>query len=434
MQEREQDRGVAQRRSPVRHGTALPGPEAAAGLAARLPGGLSPAAVTQLQRSVGNTAVAQVLKGQEREHGARDGHDEASRETPPQRRTTTPAVLGTPGRLPVQPTRRDRSTPVGGAGLSDAHTHDDAAARQSAQEVGAQGDARRVLSGDVPVAAAGQPAVTRAATSATSVVQRRKPSADAPREHFAAKAQDHPEWPVFQKLMAAGGFPPDVVGSAWQLLLGGVAEQERLNVEASDASLDPADRRARRASNTWYRELVNLMGDHLRITTPTMALWSGGFDVSVYAQSKGHTPLEFTRLGKVVDQLELHADWKLQAPLWNVLSRAFVERATGPVHVFLRAYNPDSVLIAQEIPQLRVIQRINPAVTVMWHPLYTSPDGAIKEISDDFRLTDDAAYSSRDKCVAVMHQYLLRFHDASNSKASMAYREMGELLAQNGTP
>ncbi|MEW2291216.1 hypothetical protein ABZ719_00710 [Streptomyces sp. NPDC006743] len=314
--------------------------------------GLSPAAVTSLQRSAGNGAVSRALEEQRHVHGASCGHGE----------------------------------PAAGA--------------------------------------RGGPAV----------VQRRKPSKNAPTEHFATRAEDHPEWPVFRKLMAAGGFPPGVIESAWQLLLGGIGEQERLNTAAADPSLDPAQRRAHRASNTWYRELVDLVGDHLRITTPTMALWSGGFDVSVYAQSKGHTPLEFTRLGKVVDQLELHANWKLQAPLWNVLSRAFVERATGPVHVFLRAYAPDSVLIAQEIPQLRVIQKVNPAVTVMWHPLYTTPDGAIREISQDLRLTDDAAYRSRDKCVALMYQYLLRFHDESNSEASVAYREMNDLLTKNVNP
>lgn len=312
-------------------------------------------------------------------------------------------------------------------------------------EVAAEENARRVMSGSAPTPEratdrTAAPATEQTAQRATDgvgaahTVQRRKPSANAPTEHYAARAQDHPEWPVFQKMMKAGGFPADVTESAWQLLLGGVAEQEVLNRQSSDESIDPAERRKLRASNTWYRELVNLVGDHLRITTPTLALWSGGFDVSVYAHGKGHTSLEFTRLGKVVDQLELHANWKLQAPLWNVLSTAFVERATGPVHVFLRAYNPDSVLIAQEIPQLRMIQRLNPAVTLRWHPLYTTPDGKIKEISERLQLTDNAEYRSRDKCVAVMYHYLLRFHDESNSKASMAFGEMNELLAKNVNP
>lgn len=312
-------------------------------------------------------------------------------------------------------------------------------------EVAAEENARRVMSASTPTTEqaadrTAAPAAERtaqravAAAGAARTVQRRKPSAGAPTEHFAARAQDHPEWAVFQKMMKAGGFPADVTESAWQLLLGGVAEQEVLNRQSSDESIDPAERRKLRASNTWYRELVNLVGDHLRITTPTLALWSGGFDVSVYAHGKGHTSLEFTRLGKVVDQLELHANWKLQAPLWNVLSTAFVERATGPVHVFLRAYNPDSVLIAQEIPQLRMLQQLNPAVTLRWHPLYTTPDGKIKEISERLQLTDNAEYKSRDKCVAVMYHYLLRFHDESNSKASMAFDEMNGLLAKNVNP
>ncbi|MEU7484786.1 hypothetical protein [Streptomyces sp. NPDC042319] len=67
----------------------------------------------------------------------------------------------------------------------------------------------------------------------------------------------------------------------------------------------------------------------------------------------------------------------------------------------------DSVLIAQEIPQLRIIQELNPAVELLWHPLYTNSDGAIKEISPDLQLTDDVAYRSRDKCASVMYHYLL---------------------------
>ncbi len=308
-------------------------------------------------------------------------------------------------------------------------------------EVAAEENARRVMSKSAPAvgqtaerAVAGEAGPAHTGHARTATVQRRKPSANAPTVHYATRAQDHPEWPVFQKMMKEGGFPTDVTESAWQLLLGGVAEQEELNQRSADKSIDSTERRTIRASNTWYRELVNLVGDHLKINTLTLALWSGGFDVSVYAHEKGHTSLEFSRLGKIMDQLELNADWKLQAPLWNVLSTAFVERATGPVHVFLRAYNPDSVLIAQEIPQLRLIQRLNPAVTLRWHPLYTMPDGTIKEISERMELTANAEYRSRDKCVGVMYNYLMRFHDASNSKASMAYGEMNELLAKNVNP
>ncbi|WP_443060606.1 eCIS core domain-containing protein [Streptomyces sp. NBC_00448] len=508
MQERKQDVSAAQRPGTVpRKPAALPRTEGlgpAAASATQAPGGHSPASVIALQRSVGNATVAHLLETQRHVHGASCGHQQtAPEEGPVQRRTAAHDVLGRPGRPLPEPELHDMQARFGGADFSDVRIHNDAAAKKSAQEIGARaytsgshivigeggGDrhtlahelthvlqqrrgpvagtdngngmkisdpsdrfevaaeenARRVMSGSAPAtgrtaqravddAVDGTVTDTAAGAGPAHAVQRRKPSADAPKDHYAAKAQDHPEWAVFQKMMKAGGFPADVIESAWQLLLGGIAEQAVLNQKSSDPSIDSAERRKIRASNTWFRELVNLVGEHLRITTPTLALWSGGFDVSVYAHGKGHTSLEFTRLGKVVDQLELHADWKLQAPLWNVLSTAFVERATGPVHVFLRAYNPDSVLIAQEIPQLRMIQQLNPAVTLMWHPLYTTPDGKIKEISERLELTDNAEYKSRDKCVAVMYHYLLRFHDESNSKASMAHKEMNELLAQNVNP
>lgn len=37
------------------------------------------------------------------------------------------------------------------------------------------------------------------------------------------------------QLMREGGFEPEVIESAWQLLLGGVLEQEELNRKSSDA-------------------------------------------------------------------------------------------------------------------------------------------------------------------------------------------------------
>jgi hypothetical protein len=129
-------------------------------------------------------------------------------------------------------------------------------------------------------------------------VQRRLPEGSNREEHFATKPTEHPEWPEFQRTMREGGFSTDDTETAWQLLLGGLAEQGQLNDAARRESDDRQQQREHRATNDWYRQLVALVGDHLRIETPTMALWSGGFDASVYAQSKGHTPLEFTRVGR----------------------------------------------------------------------------------------------------------------------------------------
>ncbi|QEU90867.1 hypothetical protein CP970_08115 [Streptomyces kanamyceticus] len=253
-----------------------------------------------------------------------------------------------------------------------------------------------------------------------------------PAEHYATRPTEHPEWATYQELTRAAGIPQAEADAAWQLLLGGVDSQGALNDEAMAKTNDRQEQRELRATNSWYHEFVKLMTEHLEIDTPTMALWAGGIETSEYAYEKGHTPLARTRIGSVLNVLELNPNWKLTGPMWSILSKAFVSRATGPVHIFVRAYSPDSILIRLEVPHLREIQRLNPDVKLIWHPLYSAPDGRIREISRDCRLVDNAEYDGRDTCVGVLIQYLRMFHDESNAEAAPAHKSMAELLVANG--
>ncbi|MCX4761480.1 hypothetical protein OG562_10905 [Streptomyces sp. NBC_01275] len=257
--------------------------------------------------------------------------------------------------------------------------------------------------------------------------------------HYAERPVEHPEWPQFQLLMRQAGFDGDTVEAVWQLLIGGMRQQEQVENALSAAGGAPSgrsERRAQRAGNDWYRAVIDMVGDHLRIDTPTMGLWSGGLDVNDYASAKGHTTLEHSNLGRVINSLRLHPNFSLIGPLWNLLSVAFVQRATGPVHVFIRAHDPDSVLQDQEIPQLRVLQsmdeRAGRQISLVWHPLYTTADGEIREISPDLKLVDDAPYRQRDLCIAALYTYLLRMHDSGNPHSARAYDEMHNRLKQNG--
>ncbi|MEU3779026.1 hypothetical protein [Streptomyces sp900129855] len=253
---------------------------------------------------------------------------------------------------------------------------------------------------------------------------------------YAERPVEHPEWPQFQVLMRRAGFDRDTVEAVWQLLMGGIRQQEELQTSLVDRHLTRSQRRSQRSGNDWYRAVVDMVGDHLRIPTPTMGLWSGGLDVNDYATAKGHTTLEHSNLGRVINSLRLHPDFSLIGPLWNLLSVAFVQRATGPVHIFLRAHDPDSVLQDQEIPQLRKMQEMGEqagrAITLVWHPLYTTADGTIREVSRDLRLVDDAPYAQRDLCVAALYSYLLRMHDPGNPHSARAHDEMHTRLRQNG--
>ncbi|MFJ7907198.1 hypothetical protein [Kitasatospora sp. NPDC096204] len=257
------------------------------------------------------------------------------------------------------------------------------------------------------------------------------------REQARAHAADpvsHGEWGTFREDMARAGFSRDVTEIAWQLVLGGIAEQGQLNDEAMAGFTERQAQRDHRASNSWYQELVRVVGDHLEIDTPTLALWSGGRELSDYARGKGHTPLEATAFGGVVDRLTLTPDWMLKTPMWNVLSKAFVSRARGPVHIFLRAYDPDSVLIAQEVPQLRVVMALDPAVRLVWHPVYATDDGSLMEVTGRLGLAPDAPCGTRDECVRILYDYLRLVHDPANAHSRRAHADMSARLAANGTP
>lgn len=286
--------------------------------------------------------------------------------------------------------------------------------------------------GAAPQRAAGLAALQRTAGNA-AVAQwvQRTTGPLTPQEQYADRPTEHPEWPPYQQLVQAAGIPQQEADDAWQLLLGGVAAQGPLNAEAMAKTSVRQEQRELRATNSWYRTFSELMGKHLEIDRPTMALWSGGLDLSDYAYAKGHMPLERTRIGSVLNVIRLNQDWSLTTPMWNILSKEFVSRANGPVHIFMRAFNPESVLIAQEVPQLHVVKELNSNVQLRWHPVYTDPAGNLREISEDYELVDNAEYDGRDKCVTVLINYLRKFHDESNDKSTRAHAETEKLLAGN---
>uniref|UniRef100_A0AAU2A1D2 Uncharacterized protein n=1 Tax=Streptomyces sp. NBC_00093 TaxID=2975649 RepID=A0AAU2A1D2_9ACTN len=271
-------------------------------------------------------------------------------------------------------------------------------------------------------------------TAVQTVVQRKWPGPNAADRHHTDDPTAHPEWAMYRTLMTDAGFSANVVENLWSLLVGGLREQETINSASADPSLTRTERRLRREGNDWYQQAIEMLRENSGFTTPRMALWSGGFDVCKYAQSKGYTPMEFTRAGKVFNELEFHRNWGLQGPLWNALSKFYAAQATGPVHIFLRSYSPDSVLIGQEVPQLRQLQRIHPEVELIWHPLYTDEQGRIREVSRDRELVDDAPYATRDTCVAVLYDYLMYRHDEGNGHAARSYQEMQTDLSKNVNP
>jgi hypothetical protein len=163
-----------------------------------------------------------------------------------------------------------------------------------------------------------------------------------------------------------------------------------------------------------------------------MALWSGGYDVSEYARKrKGYTTLESTLLGGVFDTLELYSDWKCIGPLWNAISRKFVEGGHGIIHVFIRVHAPDSVLYLKEIPAIE--RNIGDeaglpdelkVTGVLWHALFA--DGAwhgLKEIDNQGRLVENFTFPTEGLARMAMKNFLVRLSQTKQT-STHATKEM----------
>jgi hypothetical protein len=264
------------------------------------------------------------------------------------------------------------------------------------------------------------------------------PTANAPDRTFSSNIYAHPEWPTFSKMMREVGIGPLKINQAWGLLMQGFETEDRLRSTGQ----------GNRDNNPEYQALAKLLGEELKVDAGTsLALWSGGFAVSEYARAKGHTTLEFTKAGRAINQIQFHKEWKLQAPLWNSLSRAFVHQRSPDIHIYIRAWQPSSVLIRQEVPHLRDVQSIFGTSILHWHALYTGtlvPSAGqswlavdagnsaarelTREITIDGRLVDNYEFGHRDLCVASLSKFLTYLNTDPHNRAA---KEMAALLEDN---
>lgn len=89
------------------------------------------------------------------------------------------------------------------------------------------------------------------------------------------------------------------------------------------------------------------------------SLWSGGKEVMTYSSQKCRV-LEGSRLGNLFDNFKMHPNWKVEYPIWNLLSAKFVEnnileqihRGADPVVInyHFRSDDPNSIGRMIELP------------------------------------------------------------------------------------
>jgi hypothetical protein len=190
-------------------------------------------------------------------------------------------------------------------------------------------------------------------------------------------------------------------------------EQLRADVKANKGkSSAPSAPRPDPANNPHYQKVAAELGPYLRIpqNQGPLALWSGGYDVSRYAQQKGYTTLESTPAGKSLSGLEIYKAPKAVTPMWNHRSEEFVKQNPhGPAHAFIRTHDPTSVLYRQEVQTLQKQSGNRPLI---WHPLVGDKLENLQAIQPNKTLGADSAYSSE----AAARKALKDFHSATNSE------------------
>lgn len=224
--------------------------------------------------------------------------------------------------------------------------------------------------------------------------------------HDVTEIGQHPEEAMFLNMMVTLGINNDDAMQIWLTLLEGFQIQDFLNEAATMGIVG-----GQYFTNNDIREDNELFIQVARAVRPLLnvgnivGLWSGGFDLSQYAQSIGCVTLEESPFGFILDSLYLTNSWGRLGPLWNIISREFVDVAIGQgaeFHVFLRTYDVGSVLIRQEVRQIRLF---GPGLNIFWHPIVEF-DGTYFELDENCDLSDNHQPCSESECLAR----LILFH------------------------
>lgn len=216
----------------------------------------------------------------------------------------------------------------------------------------------------------------------------------------------HPEEAMFLQMMIGIGVNFDDAMQIWLTLLEGFQIQDFLNNAATIGIVG-----GQYFTNNDIRQDNELFIQVARAVRPLLnvgnlvGLWSGGFDLSQYAQSIGCITLEESPFGFILDSLYLTNSWGRLGPLWNIISKEFVDVAISngaEFHVFLRTYDIGSVLIRQEVRQIKLF---GPNLNIFWHPI-VELDGTYFELDADCELSENHQPCSESECLAR----LILFH------------------------
>jgi hypothetical protein len=176
----------------------------------------------------------------------------------------------------------------------------------------------------------------------------------------------HPEYKQWSAQATGIGMAQGDADRMWTLIIEGLRDNKPANFEA----------------------VADFMVKWMKVPKGKAALWSGGIDLSDYAVSKGLTTLEAQKFYEATKGLKLYEDKSAVYECWKALSRKFVEQFDGVVHVYMREWDPQSVLVTTELEVLK-----SKGLQVKFHAMdWVDAPGHIGEFSVDHAFVElDAA-------------------------------------------
>ncbi|HTM19394.1 MAG TPA: DUF4157 domain-containing protein, partial [Kofleriaceae bacterium] len=164
-----------------------------------------------------------------------------------------------------------------------------------------------------------------------------------------ADPMKHPEYPRWRAQCGSIGMSQAEADSLWRLIIEGLRDGKTGNFDV----------------------VAEHLVKYMKVPKGKAALWSGGIDLADYAIQQGRVPLESQEFYKATKGLKLYEDKKVVYQLWDRISARFVRQIEGEVNVYLREWDPSSVLITTELKELGA----KSGVKIVYHAMdwVTSP-------------------------------------------------------------
>ncbi|WP_410673366.1 hypothetical protein [Amycolatopsis sp. cmx-4-68] len=125
----------------------------------------------------------------------------------------------------------------------------------------------------------------------------------------------------------------------------------------------------------YFDAVADVLLVNLRIPPGKGALWSEGVDLADYAAELGFTTLEKQEFYVVTKGLTFLDEWKRVRPLWAKFSARYAGRLRKVIHLFMRLWKPESIMVRVELAAVREVQRVSGReITLKFHGMAWGDD------------------------------------------------------------